>query len=938
MKKNVFFCVLGLCAMSIAAFTVTAETFTIKDGTSDWNSPDSYSGAGSNVPKAGDTVVIPANTAVTVNSDDEASAAIVSKLGNIKPENGSTSKITFNVSEGDTLTITGTIWRVTAGMGLGVVVKKGLGTLVLDAKGATYQGRDYYTERLEVHEGTLVAPQHYTYSADGAATYWGASYGHVVVSNSATFKLPYGLKSNKDKYVQFLSLAGGGAIVSDSPDTQLRLYYAQYYDGLCTFSGAFGQNVSLFNQRGLYLTGTASTMTSAVRVYNGLGGFGDGARGVIGVMKFGKKSDSQSSVGVNSQLNFDSNGGVFKYLGTGEETDKDFYVMTCSNDRLSVIDGGPNGGLVVSGGLIVSDAVPPANNLRFGLSGDGPYTNVLKGAVRSWTSATGLSTFAFEKRGAGTWRFADCIATEGNAARSIHGSYAVREGTLQFDSLTKRGEFSSLGTASHLFEPWAVDNEHVTSVDWAFLLGGTNEQGVASAEGVLDYVGRTAMSAETRPFCLLGNGALCNSSDRQAFFRALPPCTTGAKTLTLRGDGAAESRVADVTDTEDSPLSVVKEGTGTWVLCGNQDFHGSLSVDAGTLIVRKPPRDFTYFRFTVKEMFDEWDGSVPASKANMSIRFLGLFDADGNVQTKDLVLADGTSGAALAAGEVALDIPREIIRGGASYGSTKAGPYVTNLFCFAGSYFLDMSMRNRESTVSVSPTPSDPLTWIPFVFRLRENATTVASYDWATLYGRNSASCAGYKWNPRRWSLEGSVDGINWEDVNPDGGDFVADPDAQPGLKNDNYFVYSGASYQVSVTSASPMSPLCHTGGCSIRGVATNEVSVLNHVGTVRVAPDACLKAEGDDIGSIRKLVVDASRQGTGVIDGFTIATEGEITIENMPRFVKELALPIEFRNCQVDMGNWSIKAGGQPVASRYLAVRDGRLYAISRGMIMIVR
>ena len=52
MKKNGLLRASVLCAMSIAAFAVTAGTFTIIDGVSIWNSPDSYLGAGSNVPKA----------------------------------------------------------------------------------------------------------------------------------------------------------------------------------------------------------------------------------------------------------------------------------------------------------------------------------------------------------------------------------------------------------------------------------------------------------------------------------------------------------------------------------------------------------------------------------------------------------------------------------------------------------------------------------------------------------------------------------------------------------------------------------------------------------------------------------------------------------------------------------------------------------------------
>ena len=906
-----------------------ANTFVIKNGVTNWNSAASYSDGPGGVPSKDDIVQIPSGASVWVLSSDRASCDIVSALDNIQPL-ASNSSITFDVAEGDTLTITSTIWRASSGGGRGYLNKEGKGTLVLDSNGEKYQGSSYYTSMLNIYDGTLVAPQNFSYMMNGVQTFWHALFGQVNVASNAVFKLPYGVRANKDKHVQFLKLSGSGTIVSDYANTELRLGYG--FNSLseyepCVFSGVLDSKVYLFTTRTILLTGTNSTMSSGILVYGGNGNWGE-TNAVVGIQKFGNKADTASSAGVCSYLRFDANGGVFRYLGTGEETDKDFFCQYKIEDhRLCVLDGGTNGGLVVAGKIYTGAKSDSWRYIRFGLCGDGPVANVIKGPVQSWNTAAG-SCFTFEKRGKGIWRFADCNASDGNLSRQMHGSFIVADGTLQFDSLLKRGEYCALGTATNFFLPWSAAMGQEKKEDWAFRLGATNVAGiVASASGTLEYTGTNAMSAATRPLKMLGNGGLANSTSYRTRYLALPPEDNGAKMLTLDGSSTAENEILDVTDTVGSPVSVVKEGSGTWLLGGNQTFHGDLTVNGGTLVVCKRPSAYTWFRFTLKNTF-MLEGSL--AKTGAAVRFLGLYDADGRLQSTNIVASAGESAASLEPGQVGYDTARRRARG--SVASNPLNVDATNMFNSGTAIYTDVRLYSVDGSAALVPTNTNPQSWIPVVVRLPDGANEITSFDWSTVYGYTSGNKAGFSWTPDQYSLEGSVDGVHWENVNAAGGDFVVNTNDYPGLQLDAGFVYSGGKHgrsNLSIDNAK-----LHSGGCAIRGTSTNTFDVLNNAGTVRVAPGATLRAAGEGIAAIRSVAADASVSGTGTIEGFSFASDGSLEVANLSGN-GEHVLPLECVDCTgfENVQGWTLDIDGIGARGRRARVRNGRLCIVPKGI-----
>ena len=80
--------------VALVACTATAKDVTILSGASDWTVGESYQGG--QAPVAGDNVIVPADTAVTLDAADTASWALVESLARLIPE-ANTSVLTVRV-------------------------------------------------------------------------------------------------------------------------------------------------------------------------------------------------------------------------------------------------------------------------------------------------------------------------------------------------------------------------------------------------------------------------------------------------------------------------------------------------------------------------------------------------------------------------------------------------------------------------------------------------------------------------------------------------------------------------------------------------------------------------------------------------------------------------------------------------------------------------
>lgn len=921
----------GLIALAcgiVSYFSVTSSALAGADftwvggaGDGNWTTPENWqlrSGSeptSATYPQQGDNIWVD-EVRLSIDLSNSENLAVLTSVATLHLS-AKGSRFDVKVPQDSDIPIPTPIFGGTGASGVvsaGQVLVTGSGTVRLKAKGEC----DYTVGTLVVDGAELWFPQDQDL---GDSQY---VIGELTVTNGSALHLPTchnGGKNSGNNYIDIRKLFGDGMVVA-SEDSQVR--FSQTGGD---FSGKMLGPISIFMSGRQYLSGTESTINlRAPRTYNGKATWATGT-GVLGIMKFGMAEDGASSIGTSSTFDCDVNGGGYLYLGSGEDTDK--YFRPYANDKgYSVIDGGAVGGLGFTGmGGVLAEIGTVANSVIVGLSGSNTTACVFRGRYNEGSDRNGNQYLVTTvKKGTGTWRFDD-PAKEGLAVRdyrNFRGTISVDEGCLQFDTVAPIGEYCSVGLASVLKSPTlSSDWASLPNVDWAFSLGGNNVTETKLSEGTLEYTGASAGLCDDRRVRLEADARLRANGTKRIRYRLAASTSARSKTLTLDGSSMATNEVHDIVDDATHKVSVVKEGCGTWLLGGEKSFHGDLTVKEGKLIVREYPSDanYTWYRYTVKHLFDSVNGG---SKSGASVRFLGLYDEDGVCQTTGIVSSEGMVAASIEAGQAGYGTCRTHTRG--AYSSAENDD-ISKLFGRSGVF--DVVLKDAADKGWVYPQLDKPETWIPLVVRLPEGAATVKSYDWATTYGWSTASKTGFKWMPCRWSLEGSVDGIHWENVNPEGGDYVITTNDYPAVANDSTFVKTNTKFTTSDTSA-------HLGGWSIRGMVTNSYTVLDNVGTVSVAIGAMLEIENAqaEIGSLR---VDA-RNGGGTIRGAKFAAEGEIDFIGYEEDIKSVAILLEGAMDTDNIANWSVRIGGVVKPAWRTAYMNGELKIIKPGLSIIVR
>lgn len=913
-----------MLATVAATLTVCGTDFYIKDGARDWTSGDSYEGgiaptAQTDRPQ----VYVRAGRTVYLDATDTASYGLlngsVERIFPIAP----TSRIVVDVPEsGDVRTLTCFVSSSSGGTAgsspkNGVVVKTGAGRLVVDG------GTDNYAHMVgfEIREGDVEL----TCAVDGKP-----NYGAIAVSNNATLHLP-----DCCSYCSILGLWGEGLVTADEK-VQTRVGSVAGFRLRSRFGGVLDKNVFWFSPGGCDLVGTSSVMTTECTAFDGHEYFGEDY--MTGVMKFGNQSDTASSIGVRYYLQTADWGGGFRYLGTGETTDKALY-LSGYKEAYSTLDGGPNGNLVWKGTVGVQSTKSEWMS-RFRLSGE----NVLAPCVFADTcnlsdltwinpNTSKRQAFHFLKTGTGAWHFKD--STNNGLRRCFTGGFEIREGAILFDSLVNRRQPCSLGLATDLNDgTYAGPHDPAHDVDYAFSFGMTNAQGVAASEGELRYVGAgTATSGvwcEDRRAILVGNGRFDNDTAESFRFKGVRSRGAAAKTLTLDGSSAAENAIADVTDDGAGAISLVKEGTGTWTLTGTNSFHGALSVKSGTLVVANRARDpFTWFRWTVREV------SAGDNYTLCCAQEFALYDAEGRRQNK--LLRPCANYTALAPSEAAYGCRLNFNENVGMSSINPEGPWhgLARLFDAylnykpesgvkpywekdAGDYRNGwfVRVRNFKGDDNCSVSPSDPATWVPVVMRLDVSAAEIDSYD--IVRSRQGGG------NPESFLLEGSPDGLSWT---------VLDDVTASGLTTATAFTWLYGK-----DNAGDGDVVRKDKGRKIAGRnATAVWPMLNNCSTVSVAKGATLKAVGDV--TIPNLKVDATA-GNGTVDGFAFAASGTINVTNVPDGVRDVSIACDFRNCAdvENMANWNLKVNGESSGSWQHSVQGNTIHLFKKGLVIQLR
>ena len=357
----------------------------------------------------------------------------------------------------------------------------------------------------------------------------------------------------------------------------------------------------------------------------------------IHLTDFGEKSRGDSSAGSGSvELALSSH--PFVYDGLGQTTDRDFQL----NYLNSVLSAGTNGNLVYEGKLKRWTATK--HNVSLFLSGDNRYPSIFSaygpnadGSIGEFAGAIDsrpvVCNYYFGKRGSGEWHF----PLTGRFRNT--GVFAVENGTLSFETIDRVGELTALGYSTRLFDNVAESAEEA-KVDYAFLLGSE----CATDVGLMSCTTNLARQCTDRPFGLKGRGGFA-ANDGLVKYANVFGVGDGERTLVLAGTNAFENEVHDVVDylegsTDTAMVSVEKNGTGTWVLSGDQKFSGSLTINGGKLIVRRAAQSYRRYRLMVMALAcnDADFGGDPANtETRLHLAEIGLYAADNSRQNLNLI-------------------------------------------------------------------------------------------------------------------------------------------------------------------------------------------------------------------------------------------------------------------------------------------------------------
>ena len=845
--------VVALVVVTGASFPAFAGTSIWKAGSiGGWGDPGSWEGG---VPDSSTTVQVPDNVDLPVNDADAACAGSVSAI-----TLGNGSRIVFNLTDSE-CTVNGTI------TGNGTIVK--YGTNIVHLTNQTQHG--YYATGggMEVHEGILECPQTFPagYSSDTM------NIGSLYVAEGATFR-PYA----RYRTTVVSSLTGKGTVTL--PTTLTGGYWPFRYDSnlLCSFEGAIGGQITLQVNGPIDLATKNDSFLGSFSLYN--------TKADVGVLKFGNGQEGSSSIGCcwfqwdssdkNRYVNVAADGRI-RYLGEGETSSRTFRFDGPRGQNF-ILDAGATGGLDLTGNFIATAAGQKV------LTFTGSNTTVC--VHRGGTCDYDDNTMYFAKSGTGTWRF------EGTTNRLGRGVVGVEQGTLQFDSLTETNIPCSFGLSTRLAKKYATkDWDEAQRTDYAILLGS------ADAEGVLEWVGTNLWdnASATRPVAVTGQGGRIISSvaGRRIGLRGAFAADAGGGTLTLDGNGTT-NYLYNVSDGHGT-MSLAKDGSGTWVLAGNQTFSGKLAVNAGELVVSATAgRKYSWYKFTVKETVGD----------PVRIRELALFNSSGTRLNRNLVEL----------GANVLPKPGQISVWASQYSS------------FAGSGYSVAKMfddnTNWKSISAVTcggakPSRDNPKTWVPFVMRLSDTADDVYSYDFIPDQTYTHGTTAV------DWTMEASADGVFWDKVH----EVVGSTYECPG---GTYWISDNSSFTAGSGHTSEFTFGLDNGKSLLTGTP-NQLSNA----TVTVAPGAVLRAEGD----VTISAIEGGAGGIGTIDCFTLAQNGTFNLTGVNKLTDAVSVPVGFVNVTgaENLSRWNLTVGGAH-ANGHLSYANGRITVTPLGTSIVVR
>ena len=955
---------LSVCALAIGAMVDVglAANLGLVAADADWSRAASFTnGAGQAalaLPGSADDVYIPEGFLVEIDSTSTGFNTFAHVRRVVPMKN---SEIAVNVPAGanEAEIFCAVQWDFNTTK-VGTLVKRGPGSLQLSAVGIILGGgsthNDYYVP-IRVEAGTLKFPHN-------PAKIASANLLRLDVWEGATLWTAYSDSATLTQVINE-SLTGAGVITNANVGS----YYGQLMlnpKSRSSFSGVIAGNLLVISEGDFQLLGTknsflyATAGSPALRLYGNTDTLGDTR--ATGVLKLGCYSNACSSVGRSQYIMFgtygnnDANGcGRLLYLGTGEKTNRRFTFQ--DTPVPAVIDAG------VYGGLEFVDRIADENGNNFvgywttGAVAEETFRVVLTGSNTTpcsvacqitggkATGATRRNPIAFTKQGTGTWRFIE------NRIGDNGGAIAVENGALEFDTMRDVRRVSALGYSTACYEVdynGPLTDDHL--VPYAFLVGGDE------SVGDFRYVGTNAM-ATTRPLGVKGHGRL-STAEKSVSYQNVFVYGDGAATLDLDAPAGVTNYLANVSEgTAGGTLKLCKTGAGVWRLKGDLAATGGVAVDAGTLEIENPNANrFSYFRFVVKELGFSNTTVSNFCGANIASFFNGsscctwkqgeiaLYDAAGNRQNTYLKYQDYAP--AIQPGQAAMEYVEEHV-----YASNGHVWNTRSLFDESNAMVADEEYDKATSGgYTTYPkmlatacygnsrliTPDRPESWMSVVMRLTNNVD-LTHYDLVYVYGNyKTKNWKELACNPTCYSIDGSIDGVNWENLltEEDMGAWLLDTKDT----GNYYWLSDNASFRAKRTLTLADAPE------RFKFTRTTPSRTSNTVfaGGLKaaVAAGATLKAVDPGL-AVTALEVDAAK-GCGTLDGFALAADGEVTLTNVDLTTGASVLPLggAFANVEglANVKNWTLSVNGQTRATFRLKATAGGLTLYRPGTALIFR
>jgi autotransporter-associated beta strand protein len=903
----------AMCMLACTAYGDGA-TFKLKTGIiTDWTNEASY--VEGSVPSANDIVEIQDRSTGIVYSTDIESCRLVSSLARIKPLGDNLrSCVIFDIAENAALTNGCAICGVNNIRGS--IIKRGEGELVLNSSGRT----DYNVNRIRVEKGIL--------RGSLGVVRGEVQFSHIYVAAGAEFHLPlfdWNSPSVSSIFFNSLSLSGDGDFYYDESGNHSAVQYR--ITDICEFGGTLhGNQMSPFFQGRVMLTGVASDFPNNLIAAGNYGNLSaPGAKGLIGLMKIGKKGEVSSMGKANFQT--DSRGGGFLYLGNSDDTtDRDFVGTATNPDGPTFFDAGHHGGITFTGQWRLNGGSTATKSGHFVIMGSNTVPCVLANDILSWVKDGNPYAIHMQKKGTGTWRFADF------SSRSWAGALTVDEGTIQFDSMAETNKICALGKATCLTEPYRTTYDASKNVAWAHRLGSTNSVGDL-VEGGLEYLGTSPGISGTRSTVLAGIGRIDAAGSGSLYMANVSGYGTGNRTLILDGAACTTNLLVGIADSN-ACVSVVKEGAGMWTIGGELDFSGDLEVKGGTLaICDYRARPYSWFRFSITQLYST------ASTQHIVMQDLALYDAEGRRQNVGLAYDFPDPYPTNKTVYCNEDYTATLAPGGVAYGDAgwykcfdynSTTPFTQGKEADIRRLFDDISSgmqtpyNGRHCTSSsgsslIVPSVGNPSTWFRIVMRMTNGTPAIVAYD----ISRGSGSEAERDGHPVYFGMEGSIDGLVWDELH------AATPEDDHSADNGSA-AYKWMSDGTAFANKNTLRP-----NLGYRFPRTHRVlssSPLAKVRKISVSGGATLVTK--DSFAISNLVLDATSPCT--IDGFSFPDDpsATLTIKNLPVTQSCVTLPCTFVNVTGldNINNWT-HAFDVAMPRRRVRVVDGRVVVAPRGI-----